>query len=46
MVAPTELVRTLCDEWRFIGVFKKLVCVYEELPQSLTRQLPPRKEPR
>ena len=30
----------------FSGDTKKLVCLYEELPQSLTRQLPPRKEPR
>ena len=31
--------------WDLAVSLKKLVCVNEELPQSLTRQLPLRKEP-
>ena len=37
MVAPTQFVRIACDKLGFIGVFEKLVCIYEELPHHLRR---------
>ena len=45
MVAPTKFMGTLRAKLGLIYEFKKLVYVYEELPQSLTRQLPLWKEP-
>ena len=41
MVAPTELVRTVCDKLGFIGVFIKLVYIYEETPPVRLRVHPP-----